>query len=64
MCIRDSYKLLKFYDDDSVELYNLKNDISESNDLAAAMPDKAKQLRSDLEAWLKKTNASQPQRSN
>ena len=58
------YKLLKFYDDDSVELYNLKNDISESNDLAAAMPDKAKQLRSDLEAWLKKTNASQPQRSN
>ena len=58
------YKLLKFYDDDSVELYNLKNDISESNDLAAAMPDKAKQLRSDLETWLKKTNASQPQRSN
>ncbi len=58
------HKLLKFYDDDSVELYNLKNDIGESKDLAAAMPEKAKQLRSDLEAWLKKTNASQPQRAN
>ena len=56
------HKLLKFYDDDSVELYNLKDDISESQDLADKMPEKAKQLRSDLEAWLKTTNASQPQR--
>ena len=55
------YKLIKFYDDDSVELYNLKNDISESKNLADTMPEKAKQLRADLEAWLKKTGASQPQ---
>lgn len=54
------YKLLKFYDDDSVELYNLKTDISESLNIADKMPAKANQLRSELEAWLEKTNASQP----
>ena len=57
------YKLLKFYDDDSVELYDLKNDISESRNLAGRLPEKATQLRSDLDAWLEKTNASQPQRA-
>lgn len=54
------YKLLKFYDDDSVELYNLKTDINESLNIADKMPAKANQLRSELEAWLEKTNASQP----
>ena len=55
------YKLLKFYDDDSIELYDLKNDISESRNIASEMPEKANQLRADLEAWLTDTNASQPQ---
>ena len=55
------YKLIKFYDDDSVELYDLKNDIGESKNLARKMPDKTKQLRTDLESWLKETKASQPQ---
>ncbi len=58
------YKLLWFYDDDSVELYDLKNDISESHNLADEMPVKARQLRSELEAWLKDTNASKPLRAN
>lgn len=58
------YKLIKFYDDDSAELYNLKNDISESKDIADEHPDKAKHLRSELDAWLKKTKASRPQRAN
>lgn len=57
------YKLIKFYDNDSVELYDLKKDIGESQDLATSMPEKAKQLQAELEAWLKATNASQPQRS-
>ncbi len=57
------YKLLQFYDDDSVELYDLKNDISESRNLADQMPEKAAQLRARLQAWLKDTDASQPQRA-
>lgn len=58
------YKLLNFYDDNSVELYDLKNDISESRDIANRMPAKASRLRMKLEAWLRTTRASQPQRAN
>ncbi|WP_372721357.1 sulfatase [Novipirellula sp.] len=54
------YKLIKYYDDDSIELYDLKHDISESRNIAKQMPERAQQLRSELDAWLKKTNASQP----
>ncbi|EMI16120.1 N-acetylgalactosamine-6-sulfate sulfatase (GALNS) [Rhodopirellula maiorica SM1] len=57
------YKLILYYDDDSIELYDLANDISESQNLAKEMPEKAERLRSELQAWLKKTNASQPQRA-
>ena len=56
------YKLIKFYDNDSVELYDLKNDIGESQNIASTMPEKAEELSMNLDAWLKKTNASRPQR--
>jgi arylsulfatase A len=55
------FKLIKYYDNDSLELYNLKDDISESQNIAKDMPDKAKHLQSKLDQWLKETNASQPQ---
>jgi arylsulfatase A-like enzyme len=58
------FKLIKYYDDDSVELYNLKDDISESRDISKEMPDKTSQLRSKLEQWLWETNASQPQHAD
>jgi len=58
------YKLIKFYDDDSIKLYDLNNDISESRNIAEEIPVKAQQLSSELEAWLKKTNASQPQHAD
>jgi len=35
------------------ELYNLASDVSESNDLAAAQPDKARQLQTLYTAWSK-----------
>lgn len=56
------YKLINFYDDDSAELYNLEDDISESRDLSKEMPEKTQKLRRELETWLKQTNASQPKR--
>jgi len=54
------YKLIKFYDDTSVELYDLKKDISESKNLADSMPEKTALLKSSLEKWLSNTKASQP----
>jgi hypothetical protein len=35
-----------------LELYNLAADISEKQDLADAQPDKAKELRAELDKWL------------
>lgn len=40
-------------DDGKVELYNLADDISETKDLAATHPDKVKELRTRLDAFLK-----------
>ena len=54
------FKLIKRYDDDSIELYDLKNDIGESNNVAESMPKKANELLSKLDAWLDQTEASQP----
>jgi arylsulfatase A-like enzyme len=54
------YKLIEWYEDNTVELYNLKDDIGEKNDLAAKMPDKAGELRRMLHRWLKQTRATVP----
>ncbi|WP_197533444.1 sulfatase [Symmachiella dynata] len=56
------YKLLEFFEDDHVELYNLRNDLSQKQDLAAKMPDKANALRDQLHQWRKSVNAPMPTR--
>jgi hypothetical protein len=43
-----------------VELYNLKEDLGEKNDLASKMPEKAKELRLMLERWRKEANVQMP----
>ena len=59
--IRDGdWKLLEFFEDGRLELYNLKNDIGEQHNLATAQPDKVKQLHSQLLAWRKALNAPMP----
>ena len=42
------FKLIESYEDDHVELYNLKDDLSEKSDLASKLPDKAKELRQTI----------------
>jgi arylsulfatase A-like enzyme len=54
------YKLIEWYEDNSVELYNLKSDIGEKHDLAKEMPEKAAELRGMLGRWLKQMNAKMP----
>lgn len=53
-------KLIKRYDDGSVELYNLEDDIGETNNLALKSPEVAQRLQSKLDAWLKETGAKMP----
>jgi arylsulfatase A-like enzyme len=51
------YKLIEFYQDEHVELYDLKNDLGERNDLAKARPQVAEKLRQKLVAWRQSVNA-------
>ena len=50
-------KLFENYEDGSISLYNLKEDIGESKDLSKAMPDKAKAMRKKLHTWYKEVDA-------
>lgn len=54
------WKLIEYFEDGHVELYDLKNDLSETTDLAAQMPDKAEQLRAMLAEWRKSVDAPMP----
>ena len=56
------FKLIKFYDGPNIELYNLKADIGEQNNLSESNPRVAQQLENKLDHWLKETGASQPVR--
>jgi arylsulfatase A-like enzyme len=54
------WKLLEFFEDNRLELYNLKDDLGEKTNLAAKMPEKAKELREKLAVWRKQLNAPMP----
>ncbi len=54
------YKLIEFYEDHHLELYDLKNDIGEQNDLSAEMPEKTEQLKEKLHQWRKDVGAQMP----
>jgi len=55
-----NWKLIENFTDNSVELYNLKEDISESKNLASVNPNKTKELQSALANWRSEVNAMMP----
>ncbi|HEY0548943.1 MAG TPA: sulfatase [Verrucomicrobiae bacterium] len=57
------FKLIEFFDDMRVELYNLREDIGEQRNLSATMPAKANELRARLHAWRKEVGAQMPSRN-
>jgi arylsulfatase A-like enzyme len=58
------WKLIEFFEDNRLELYNLADDIGEAADLAEKMPEKAKELHDRLVAWRKAVNAPVPTEKN
>ena len=59
--IRDGdWKLIEWYEDGRIELYNLRDDLSEANNLAEKTPAKAQELLQKLSTWRKEVNAVMP----
>lgn len=54
------WKLIEFFEDRHVELYNLRDDISEKHDCAAEQPEKARELREMLHRWQQEVGAQFP----
>ena len=55
-----SYKLIEFYEDGRVELYNLRDDIGERRNLALSEPGKAAELHAQLTQWRESVGAVMP----
>ena len=58
------WKLIEFFEDGKIELYNLKDDLGEKKDLAGTMPDKAKELHRMLIEWRRSVDAPVPAEKN
>jgi arylsulfatase A-like enzyme len=57
---KGDYKLVEFFEDGRLELYNLKEDVGEQKDLAADQPDRAKEFRELLSRWRASVGARMP----
>jgi arylsulfatase A-like enzyme len=55
------WKLIEFFEDQSVELYNLRRDIGEEHDMAAQKPDLVERLQAKLHQWLEDVDARIPE---
>ena len=58
------WKLIEFFEDGTLELYNTGKDISEKKNLAKEMPAKVKEMHQVMLAWRKDTKAPVPTKPN
>ena len=56
------WKLIHYYEDGHEELYNLKNDMEEANDVVAENPEKVKELNEKLFSYLNEVGAKYPEK--
>jgi arylsulfatase A len=54
------YKLIEFFEDGKLELYNLAKDVRESENLADREPKRAAQLHGMLQKWRRSVDAAMP----
>lgn len=62
--ISGDWKLHEYFEDDTLELYNLKSDPGEENSVADQNPQKTQELLKKLVEWRAATNAQVPSQSN
>lgn len=61
---KGDWKLIEFFEDGRLELYNLRDDIGEERNLADERPDKRDELYADLVAWRRSVDAPVPTEPN
>lgn len=54
------WKLIEFFEEGTLELYNLKSDIGESQNMAKKRPNRAKRMQKRLATWRKDSGARMP----
>jgi len=54
------YKLIEYYENGTVQLFDLENDIGERNDLAESQPEIAQKLKKLLHDWRQEVDAKMP----
>ncbi len=57
---KGKWKLLHYFEDNHIELFNLEMDIGEKNNLVEKYPEKAADLYNELQIWRKDINAKLP----
>lgn len=57
------WKLIECFKDGRLELYNLREDVGEKNNLAASMPGKAAELHKTLSEWRDRVGARYPMKN-
>lgn len=57
------YKLIEFFEDQHLELYNLKEDIGEVHNLVAEKPELAAEMRKKLKKWREDMGAKIPRKN-
>ena len=62
--ISGDWKLHEYFEDGGLELYNLKDDIGETRNLAEERPEKTRELHDKLIAWRDRTKAPVPKTEN
>ena len=54
------FTLLEFFEDNRLELYNVKEDLGQKRNLAQQMPEKTRELHQQMIAWHQSLNAAMP----
>ena len=57
---KGKYKLIEFFEDGKLELYNLEKDIGEDDNLAKVEPEMLKELHQELQSWREEVGAQYP----
>ena len=57
---KGDWKLIQYFEDGNLELYNLKNDLSEKENLAGKETEKTAELLKELKSWQMETKAPIP----